>query len=359
MCDSNGSLSRPNGRVVPLEEAVGMLLEHDITEIRQGEFKGRAFKRGHRVCKTDLDRLRDLGKNNLYVLSLADDEMHEDDAAFSLAEALRGAGVVLEGEPHEGKINLVAERGGLLRIDRDALFAFNMLGDVICSTLHDNTVVRRGQILAGTRAIPLAVKKDIVGKAVEIAHEARMRGVGVVSIAEIRKPNAGIVITGNEVYYGRKQDAFSSVIEDKVRGFDGVVAGKYYAPDDEGYIEDRLRELIDAGADLLIVTGGMSVDPDDVTRFAIRKLGAENVVYGSPALPGSMVLIGYLEKEKTIPIIGVPACGMFHKTTVFDLLLPRILTGERIGRRELAEMGHGGLCMNCKECGYPHCPFGK
>lgn len=355
MCDANESLYKPNGRVVPLEDAVGMLLEHDITEIRQGEFKGRAFKRGHRVCRMDLDRLRDLGKNNLYVLSLSEDEMHEDDAAFALANALKGEGVAIQGEPREGKINLAASRDGLLRIDRAALLSLNMLGDVICATLHDNTIVKQGQVVAGTRAVPLTVRKDVIGNAVRIAESAG----GVIDVVEIRRPNAGIVITGNEVYYGRKQDAFSSVIEDKIRNFGGSVAGKYYAPDDEAYIEGRLRELVSAGADLLIVTGGMSVDPDDVTRYAIRKLGAVDVVYGSPVLPGSMVLIGYLEKEKTVPVIGVPACGMFHKTTVFDLLLPRMLAGERIGRRALAEMGHGGLCLGCNECTYPMCPFGS
>ena len=355
MCDDNGPSYRPGGRIVPLEEAVGMRLEHDITEIRQGEFKGRAFKRGHRVCRMDLDRLRDLGKNNLYVLSLAEDEMHEDDAAFALANALKGGGVEVQGEPREGKINLVAARDGLLKIKRDALLSLNMLGEVVCATLHGNTVVRQGQVVAGTRAIPLAIKRGVVEDAVRIAESAG----GIIEVAEIRRPNAGIVITGNEVYYGRKKDAFSSVIEDKISNFGGSVAGKYYAPDDEALIEERLRELVSAGADLLVVTGGMSVDPDDVTRYAIRKLGAVDVAYGSPVLPGSMVLIGYIEKEKIIPVIGVPACGMYHKTTILDLLLPRILAGERIGRKELAEMGHGGLCLGCKECAYPMCPFGR
>lgn len=359
MCDGSEALYRPGGRIVPLEEAVGMCLEHDITEIRQDEFKGRAFKRGHRVCQMDIERLKDLGKNNLFVLSLADDEMHEDDAALALANALKGSGVAIQGEPREGKINFVAQKDGLLKIECDALLSFNMPGDVICATLHDNSVVKQGQIVAGTRAIPLVVKRNVVEDAVRVAEAARETVSGIIEVVEIRKPNAGIVITGDEVYYGRKKDAFSSVIENKIAAFGGRVVGKYYAPDDEAFIENRLRELINAGADLLIVTGGMSIDPDDVTRFAIMKLGAVDVVYGSPVIPGSMVLIGYIEREKTIPVIGVPACGMYHKTTAFDLLLPRILSGERIGKRELARMGHGGLCLGCKECRYPACPFGN
>jgi molybdopterin biosynthesis enzyme len=188
-----------------------------------------------------------------------------------------------------------------------------------------------------------------------------------------------VVITGNEVYHGRIKDAFAPIIRQKIEEYGGEIIGTYYAPDDEGFIEDRLRELLKAGADLLITTGGMSVDPDDVTRFAIRNLGATDLVYGSAVLPGAMVLVGYVEKvrsaecgvrsEKTleprtenselVPILGIPACGMYHKTTVFDFVLPRVLAGERIGREELAELGHGGLCLHCATCRYPVCPFGK
>ena len=201
----------------------------------------------------------------------------------------------------------------------------------------------------------------------------------MIQVKEIRKPRAGVVITGNAVYHGRINDAFAPIIAKKIEEFGGEVVGTYYAPDDEAFIADRLRELIAAGADLLITTGGMSVDPDDVTRFAIRSLGAGDITYGSAVLPGAMVLIGYVKKVQSsefgvqreknceqrtvnselIPILGIPACGMYHRTTVFDLVLPRVLAGERIGREELAELGHGGLCLHCTECRYPVCPFGK
>jgi len=371
MCEIESSeiRSKPGVKTIPVEQAVGMVLAHDVTEIRQGEFKGRAFKKGHIVRQEDIGHLQRLGKEHLFVIDIAEDEMHEDDAAYALASALMGEGVKIEGEPKEGKINIIADRDGLLKIDKQALIQFNMLGDVMCATLHSNTVVKKGQIVAGTRAIPLVVKKEIVERSVGIAEGCKLKNQessacsGIIEVREIRKPRAGIVITGNEVYYGRIRDAFAPIITKKIEAFDGEIIGIYYAPDDEEFIEERLRELIMAGADLLITTGGMSVDPDDVTRYAIRRLGATDITYGSAVLPGAMFLVAYLQPSafslQPIPILGIPACGMYHKTTIFDLILPRVLAGERIGRFELAELGHGGLCLNCRECRYPVCPFGK
>ncbi|MEK6653399.1 MAG: molybdopterin-binding protein [Nitrospirota bacterium] len=398
MCETaNGKPNHPgnNVKTIPVNEAVGTVLAHDITEIRPGEFKGRAFRKGHIIREKDVCHLQRLGKEHLFVLNIADDEMHEDDAAYAIAKALMGAGVVIKGEPKEGKIDIIAARDGLLRVNKEALLEFNMLGDVMCATLHDNTVVKKGQVVAGTRAIPLVVKKKVIEQAVAIATQARdvESGVtpsltlpprgggqgwgGVISIKEIRKPKAGIVITGNEVYYGRIKDAFAPIITKKVEEMGGEIVGVYYAPDEEEFINARLRELIEMGANLLVTTGGMSVDPDDVTRFAIRKLGATDMTYGSAVLPGAMFLVAYINKEHSaesieqkplapcalpsaeIPILGIPACGMYSKTTVFDIILPRILAGEKIGRKELAELGHSGLCIKCDVCHYPLCHFGK
>jgi len=352
VCEISDENNNPGVRKLSASEAVGTVLAHDITEIRPGEFKGRAFKKGHIIQPEDVCHLQRLGKENLYVLNIADDEMHEDDAAYALANALLGKGVKIKGEPKEGKINIIAEVDGLLKINKDALLAFNMLGDIMCATLHGNTIVKKGQTVAGTRAIPLIVKKDVVQAAVSIGVNAG----NIIQVQEIRKPKVGVVITGNEVYHGRIKDAFAPIITEKVKAIEGEVVGIYYAPDNESFIEARLRELINAGADLLITTGGMSVDPDDVTRFAIRNLGVEDITYGSAVLPGAMFLVAYLD---SIPILGIPACGMYAKTTIFDLILPRILASEKIGRRELAELGHGGLCMKCEICNYPVCPFGK
>jgi molybdopterin biosynthesis enzyme len=267
------------------------------------------------------------------------------------------------------RINIIAETDGLLKINREALLAFNMLGDVMCATLHNNTVVKRGQTVAGTKALPLIVKKDVVRSAIRIAEQSGK----IIHIKGIKQPKAGVVITGNEVFYGVIKDAFARVITEKIEAVGGEIVGTYYAPDDESFITSRLRELINAGANILITTGGMSVDPDDVTRFAIKNLGASDIVYGSAVLPGAMFLVAYMEggistsdSEATepglpipIPILGIPACGIYAKTTIFDLILPKVLAGERIDRKELAELGHGGLCMKCETCNYPVCPFGK
>jgi len=378
MCESHINVTKQKWgiKTIPVTDAVGMALAHDVTEIRSGEFKGRAFRKGHIVRSEDICHLQRLGKENLFVLSIGDDEMHEDEAARTIAEALMGDGVMMQGEPKEGKINIIANRDGLLKVDREALLRFNLMGDVMCATLHDNLPVKKGQIVAGTRAVPLVIKRDVVEKAVLAARST-------IEVREMRRPRVGVVITGNEVYYGRIKDAFAPIIEKKIKDLNGQIIGIYYAPDDENMIEDRLAELIDAGADLLITTGGMSVDPDDVTRFAISKLGVADMTYGSAVLPGAMFLVAYLEQKpegrsstteekakrknarqrtycpKHIPILGIPACGMYHKTTVLDLILPRVLAGEKIGRTELSDLGHGGLCMNCSECRYPACPFGK
>lgn len=379
----NGGESGAEGagtiKTIPVADAVGMVLAHDVTEIRKDEFKGRAFRKGHIVRQEDIDHLRRLGKERLFVLSLGPDEMHEDDAAAALAAALMGEGVRGSGAPKEGKISILADRDGLLKVNREALLALNMLGDVMCATRHGNTLVKKDDVVAGTKAIPLVVKRGIIDEAATIGTRAKETGRPILEIKELRKPKAGIVITGNEVYRGRIKDSFAPVITEKIEDLGGEIVGVHYAPDDKKFIEERLSDLLRAGADLLIATGGMSVDPDDLTRFAIRSLGAADSVYGSPVLPGAMFLVGYLKqvrsselgvrseensKHKTqnpelIPILGIPACGMYHKTTVLDLLLPRILAGEKIGRQELAELGYGGFCLHCRECRYPVCPFGK
>jgi len=358
MCKLRGD-DTESFKKIPASEAVGLILAHDVTEIRPGEFKCRAYKKGHIVRREDIEHFLRLGKEHLFVLNINHDEMHEDDAAYNLAFALMGEGVKMEGEPKEGKINIVAERDGLLKVNKDALSEFNVIGDVMCATLHSNTTVKKGRIVAGTRAIPLVVKRKVIEEATSIGG----RFGKVIEVKKIRRPRAGVVITGNEVYHGRIKDAFAPVITKKIEEYNGEIIGIYYTPDDEGMIAERLRELLEGGADLLITTGGMSVDPDDVTRFAIKSLGAEGIAYGSAVLPGAMFLIAYVKHKnpdmEPIPVLGIPACGIYHKTTIFDLILPRVLAGDRIGKKELAELGHGGLCMNCTDCRYPLCPFGK
>ncbi len=354
---------------IPVRKAVGMVLAHDITEIRKGEFKGRAFKKGCIIREEDIPHLLRLGKEHLFVIDIAPNEVHEDEAAEMLSDALTGNGVEREAESKEGKINIIASMNGLLKIDKEALKEFNMLGEIMCSTKHSNSVVKKGEIVAATRAIPLIVKREIVEKGVQIAGKSGSSSdKGIIEVKTVRKPKVGLVVTGGEVFSGKVKDEFTPLITRKVGEYGGEILGAYIVPDDAALIEKKLRELLNLGADLLVATGGMSVDPDDVTRFAVKNLGVSEFTYGSPVLPGSMFLVAYLKEngagninseKRTIPVIGIPACGMYNKITVFDLLLPRILADEYIGREELAEMGHGGFCLNCKECKYPVCPFGR
>ncbi len=337
---------------IKLQEAVGTQLAHDITEIRPGEFKGAAFLKGHTVCNEDLCHLQKLGKNHLYLLDLAEDEIHEDQAATLLAGALAGDGIVWQDEPREGKIKLIAERDGLFAVDSSALAAFNMVDEVMCATLHSHTLVRKGELVAATRAIPLVMKRAAVERAAAIA---RQNGA-VLSVKPIRPAKVGIIITGSEVYHGLIEDRFAPILSEKVINLGCEVVGPVFAPDDTELISRAISTHLEQGCALIVLSGGMSVDPDDVTRRGIHLAGATEMHYGAAVLPGAMFLVAYLEN---IPLLGVPACGLHHRITVLDLVLPRILTGEHIGKAELAFLGHGGLCKDCPECVYPHCPFGK
>ncbi|WP_457572844.1 molybdopterin-binding protein [Desulfolithobacter sp.] len=339
-------------KTIPVDQAVGMVLPHDITEIVKDEFKGRAFKKGHIIQPRDVEHLRRLGKENIYVLELGPGEIHENEAAALLAEALAGEGTQYSDDVVEGKISIKAACDGLLKINRQALLELNLLGEVMCATLHDNTPVKQGDQVAATRLIPLVGERTLVDRAVRIAGS----GEKIVRVLPLKKVRAGLVITGSEVFYGRIEDKFEKVLRTKLAKLGSEVGIVRFAPDDPQQIAAEIQACLDSGAELIVTSGGMSVDPDDVTRLGISKAGAEDMVYGSPVLPGAMFLVSRIGQ---VPVLGLPACGMFHSITVLDLLLPRILAGETIGRRELADMGHGGLCRNCKKCQYPVCPFGK
>jgi hypothetical protein len=340
-------------QVVKIEDAVGYPLAHDITEIRPGEFKGPAFLKGQILKGQDLEHLRRLGKNHLYILKTERGEMHEDEAAVEIANALCGEGVGWSGVPREGKIALKATRDGLLKVDVDVLMRFNLLGDVMCATLHTHTLVRNGDHVAATRAIPLVVPRTTIQAAVSVAGTA---GGGVLSVRAMKRAKAGVLITGNEVYYGRIQDRFQPIIREKVAELGGTVSEVVFLPDDDQQIAQAASRLVDQGVNLLITTGGMSVDPDDRTRHALKKAGARDMVYGSAVLPGAMFMVAYLND---VPVLGIPACGMYASRTILDLVMPRVLAGEKITRHEIARLGHGGLCLKCKTCTFPRCPFGK
>lgn len=336
---------------VKTEDAVGMILPHDITQIVKGGFKGTAFKKGHIIKAEDIPKLLDIGKEHIYSLELEDGDVHEDEAGLRIAKAAAGTGLELKG-PSEGKVELIAAIDGLLKVNARALKQLNSLTDVMMATLHNNTPVRKGQHLAGTRVIPLVVPEETVAKAEEICRKE----APLIEVRQYRACKLGVLITGREVFEGRIKDAFAPVMREKARLFNLDEPKILYAPDDAEVIAAKIKELISAGAELIVVTGGMSVDPDDVTPRGIQLSGAIVEKYGAPVLPGAMFLLAY---HGHLPIVGVPACGMYYRTTIFDLVLPRLLAGERVTAEDIIAFGHGGFCRRCKECIYPDCSFGK
>ena len=337
---------------IKLQDAVGTPLAHDITEIRPGEFKGPAFRKGHMVCDDDLCHMQKLGKNTLYQIELGEDEIHEDQAAGILAEALTGKGIEWENNPREGKISFYARQDGMVSVHIPALEAFNLVDEVMCATLHNHTLVKKGQQVGATRAIPLVMKKRDIERAATIARE----NGPVIDVQHLRKANIGIIITGNEVYHGLIEDRFASILTEKVTTLGSQVQDIAFAPDDVEIMSNTICRQLEKGCEVILLSGGMSVDPDDVTRLGIQMAGASEIHYGAAVLPGAMFLVAYL---RDIPLLGVPACGLYHRITALDLVLPRILAGERVNKTTLASLGHGGLCLDCPQCDYPHCPFGK
>ncbi|MGH7771114.1 MAG: molybdopterin-binding protein [Candidatus Binatia bacterium] len=321
-------------KVIPVEEAVGMALAHDITEIVPGKHKGPAFRRGHVVRPEDIAKLLDVGKAHLYIIELEKDELHEEDAARRMARAAAGPNIRLT-DPVEGRVNLVAEISGLLKIDADLLYRFNALGDLILATLPSDSYVKRGEVLAGTRTIPVVIKEDLVKKA-----EAVCKEKPIVTILPIPSRRVHLIVTGSEVFSGRIKDGFEPVVRRKVADMGSDLEATKLAPDDPAQIAAHIKDSYQAGAELILVSGGMSVDPDDLTPEGISQSGATVECHGFPILPGSMFLMAYL---KETPVLGLSGCVLHDPVSAFDLLLPRLLAGERVSRSDIVAMGHGGL----------------
>ncbi|MGE4298030.1 MAG: FmdE family protein [Desulfovibrionaceae bacterium] len=339
---------------IPVDKAVGRRALHDMTRIVPEKSKGVAFHKGHEIGAGDVCRLQQLGRFHVYVAderSPDPDWVHEDTAAETFATAMAGPGVASAGAPREGKVTLVAAHDGLLTVDRDGLEAFNLLPDVMCASRQDGLVMDKGARVAATRAIPLFIGRE--------RFESAMRLIGdkpLFSVLPMRAAKVGILVTGTEIAQGIIQDKFAPIISGKVMRFGCTVVDTVIAPDDRKAIADGVARLLDAGADLLVTTAGLSVDPDDVTRKGLADAGATDMLYGAPILPGAMTL---LARIGTVQVVGVPACALFFKTTSFDLLLPRLLAGQAITRKDLSRMAVGSMCMECKTCTFPRCPFGK
>ncbi|MFW2487796.1 molybdopterin-binding protein [Clostridium chromiireducens] len=332
-------------------DAVGHVICHDITRIVKDVVKGVAFKKGHIVKKEDIPMLLSIGKEHLYVWEKTQGMLHEDEAAEVLYDICKNENIK-PSEVKEGKIELIADIDGLFRVDVERLDKINELDEIMIAARHTNYPVKKGEKLAGTRVIPLIVEEEKLKKAKEVAGD-----VPLMELLPYRNMKAGIVTTGSEVYHGRIKDTFTPVVIEKFRKYNISVCGHKIVNDESNMIVDAITELRENGADLIVCTGGMSVDPDDLTPSAVRDSGAKIVSYGAPVLPGAMFLLGYFEDGT--PVMGLPGCVMYAKATIFDLILPRVAAGVKITKKDIARMGNGGLCLNCKVCTYPNCGFGK
>ena len=338
-------------KLIPVQEAVGHVLCHDLTRIVRGEFKGPQFRKGHVVTEEDIPMLLSMGKEHLYVWEMEPGMLHENDGAEALCALCFGENMA-RSEVKEGKIELTATCDGLFRVDTARLTAVNMIEELMIATRHSNTPVKAGDKLCGTRVIPLVIREEKLQAAREAAGDKPL-----LEVLPYRRKTVGVVTTGSEVFHGRIEDTFTPVIVDKLRAYGMEMTVHELSDDGMDNIVAAIEKVRKAGVDLVLCTGGMSVDPDDNTPGAIKTSGAKIVTYGAPVLPGAMFLLGYYDDGT--PVMGLPGCVMYAGATIFDLILPRVAADVPVTRAEIAAMGNGGLCLGCQECRYPICPFGK
>lgn len=342
-------------KLIDTKDAVGQVLCHDITQIIPGVVKDAVFRKGHIITEEDIPVLLSVGKEHLYVWEKKEGILHEDEGAAILRDICINKNMSAS-EPKEGKIEIKAEADGLLKINTKGLNAVNAMGEMMIATIHGNFPVKAGDKLAATRIIPLVIEEEKMNRAKELAGESPL-----LEILPFKHTKVGIVTTGSEVFKGRIEDAFGPAIRAKLAEYDTEVVGQKIIDDSQDQIVDAIRSFVESGVDMVLCTGGMSVDPDDRTPGAIKAFGAEIVSYGAPVLPGAMFLVSYYTDAdgKVIPVLGLPGCVMYAKKTVFDLMLPRILAGERLTAEDISVYGEGGLCLNCPTCHFPNCGFGK
>lgn len=330
------------------KEAVGHVLGHDLTQIIPGVYKGPRFKKGHVIKEEDIDVLLSMGKEHLYVLEMDETMLHENEAALILADLAKNEHMTLT-EAHEGKIEVKAQCSGLLKVDEEKLYALNSFDQMMMATRRNNTIVSSQDTLCGTRIIPLVIEKEKMKQVQETIHGP------ILKLLPFQKKKVAIFATGNEVYSGKVKDAFTPVLKQKLSGYEVEIIHEEIMPDDPDRLTQGILSVVEKGADLVLCTGGMSVDPDDRTPLAIKNTKAEIISYGAPVLPGAMFLLAY---HNDCTICGLPGCVMYAKKTIFDIVLPRIMANDPINREELAKLGHGGLCLQCDVCTYPKCTFG-
>ena len=337
-------------KLIKTEDAVGQVLCHDMTQIIPNEYKGARFRKGHIVTEEDIPVLLRMGKENLYIFETDENTLHENDAAEILCKLCQGKNIS-RGEVREGKIELRADIDGLFTLDREKLNAVNSIEELMIATRKGDTAVKKGDKLAGTRVIPLVIDKDKLEQAKAITGDTSLMNVLPYTLH-----SAAVITTGSEVYHGRIEDQFTPVLIEKLKAYGIEVVRHTLVDDGIDNVTNAINEA-KGTSDMILCTGGMSVDPDDNTPGAIKASGAQIVTYGAPVLPGAMFLLGYYADGT--PVMGLPGCVMYAKATIFDLVLPRIAAGVRLHKADFVAYGEGGLCLSCERCTYPHCPFGK
>lgn len=351
----DSTLTQTGPRVVPVEEAVGKIAAHDMTRIEPGIFKGPAFRAGERISAGDVCGLQRMGRFNVAIVEegATNSAVHENEAALAFASRMAGYGLTYDPLPREGKIDFKADINGLFCVNRNVLYRFNLVPQVMAASRQDATLVKLDTAVAGTRAIPLYLPRPYFEEALEV-----LEAGPIFEVLPLRAAKVGILVTGTEVFKGLIEDRFIPIIAAKVTELGSNVVAQAIVPDDKAIIASKVREFLDCGVDLLITTGGLSVDPDDVTRQALVEAGMEEMVHGVPVLPGAMSMVGKLRGTGT-QVIGVPACALYYRTTFLDLVMPRLLAGREFTRADASAMAEGGYCMSCKVCTWPKCPFGK
>ena len=319
---------------IKVQDAVGQILCHDITRIIRGVVKDAAFRKGHVITAEDIPELLKLGKENIFVLEDDETKLHENDAAEILRAICQGDNLTAT-EVKEGKIELKATCDGVFHVDAEKINALNDLGEICIATVNNNIPVRKGKSVVGMRVIPLVIDKLKMERVTEIAGD-----VPLMKVAPYKNFKVGLVVTGSEIFHERIKDTFTPVIESKLKSFGLQIDARRLSDDSKSMTHEKISELLNLGCDMILCTGGMSVDPDDRTPAAISSTGADVITYGVPVLPGAMFMLAYLGD---VPIIGLPGCVMFCSKTVFDLILPRVLTGEKLTRRDFTTLGVGGL----------------
>lgn len=338
-------------KLLKTEDAVGQVLCHDITQIIKGVTKDAVFRKGHVIREEDIPVLLSVGKDHVYIWEKDASMLHENEAAEILYHLCEGKH--MSPTPvKEGKIEVIADQDGLLKVDHRKMQNINSLGQMMIASRHGNFPVHKGDKLAGTRIIPLVIEKEKMEKAKEVCGAEP-----ILKLLPFVHKKVGIVTTGNEVYYGRIQDEFTPVLRQELKEYDTEIVGEILCDDNPEKITAAILQLIYDGADMVLCTGGMSVDPDDRTPLAIKNTGAKVISYGAPVLPGAMFMLSYYDGH--LPIVGLPGCVMYAKRTIFDLILPRLMADDPVTAEDLAALGEGGLCLNCAVCTFPNCGFGK